>query len=206
MYTRKLTTKTKARKGKRTIGKRVGKSVNKNRKNRNNNRRTKRAGFNALKNAAINSAIKSTKYLQIPNASGTLDLARSAASVTIQNVKAGNKILNILKNPRLTNDEKFNQSVVILKEVLINNANLGKKGVKAFVRTDKVKADANKFVNRQKAAFTGNLAVRGKPALLNQRSPINPSSSVQPPIVPAGYQQFGQPRQQQGGPFQNFVR
>jgi hypothetical protein len=164
MYTRKLTTKT--RKGKKTMGKRVGKSVNKNRNNRNNNRRTKRAG-NLLKYAA-NSVNPNLGLVSAAN------LATKGALLGASNVWAGYEILKILKNPRLTNDEKFNKSVAILRKAFNKNANFGKEAVKTFVDTDKVKSDANKFVNRQKAAFTGNLAPISQPALLHERPPVYP--------------------------------
>ena len=136
MYTRKLTTKT--RKGKRTMGKRVGKSVNKNRNNRNNNRRTKRAG---------NLLGLVDKYGKLPGVGETLELAGSAGAQGIRNVKAGYKIMKILKEPLPTDESsrktelinRYNQIVPILKETLIGNLNVTKKTARAFVHTDKAK-------------------------------------------------------------------
>ena len=196
MYTRKLTTKTKARKGKRTIGKRVGKSVNKKRfgkksmrksvnknKKRNNNRRTKRAGFNALKYAA-NSV---NPNLGLGSAA---ILGAKAAGLGASNVKAGYDAYKILNNKNLTPEEKFAKGKNIAGDALKNNLKFGEDAIKTFVDTDKVKSDANKYANKYGVPNPLGI-VKGTQAQFNPRNQAHPQLGQ--PRVPAGYPQLGQP-------------
>lgn len=189
MYTRKLTTKTKTRKGKRTMGKRVGKSVNKKRfgkksmrknvnknKKRNNNRRTKRAGY-LKKGLGLTTAAK---------------IGAKGATLSFQNAKAGYDAYKILNNKNLTPEQKFAKGKNIAGDALKNNLNFGKYALGQVVDTDKAKQNLQQ-------SFGLNIG----PAQLHKR-PAHPQFGK--PGVPAGYPQFGQPGQQQRGPFPNIVR